>query len=102
MSAKRLVALGKVWVLLLLFSNMVVAKTAMVMEPNTTKEVSLIQAQHAIAKDLLQPQGHTTVQMVSEHAAKLVPFGYAVLPYNPNTRLVLTYLGTTTTVLQDA
>jgi hypothetical protein len=102
MSAKRLLALGKIWVLLLLFSTMAVAKTAMMVAPETSKEVSLFKAGHSFTKDLLQPQALSTAGVTTEHAAKPMPFGYAVLEYAESTRLGLGYVGTTTTVLQDA
>lgn len=101
MLAKRFLAWGKVWVLLLLFSNLVVAKSAVVIAPNTSKEVSLFKAGHSFAKDLLQPQALSTAGIASEHAAKPMPFGYAALAYDENTRLVLGFVGTTTVVLQD-
>jgi hypothetical protein len=102
MLAKRFLALGKIGVLLLLFSNLVVAKSAMVVAPQDSKEVSLFNAGHSFTKDLLQPQGVSTAGVASEQAAKPMPFGYAALAYDESIRLVLGYVGTTTEVLQDA
>jgi len=102
MLAKRFLALGKIGVLLLLFSNLAVANSAMVITPETAKEVSLFKAGHSFTKDLLQPQGLSTAGATSEHAAKPMPFGFAVLEYAASTRLVLGYVGTTTVILQDA
>ncbi|TBX69140.1 hypothetical protein EZL74_07105 [Flavobacterium silvisoli] len=101
MSAKKILLLGIVWLLLLLFSNLTVANTAMVIAPKGSKEVSLFKAGHSFTKDLLQPQGLSTARLTSEQVAKPMPFGYTVLQYDEITRLVLGFLGTTTAVLQD-
>ncbi len=101
MSAKKILILGKVWLLLLLFSNILAAKPVLDTEIKSTQEVSLFKAGHSFTKDILQPQGLSTARLASEQVAKPMPFGYAVLQYDEITRLVLGYVGTTTTVLQD-
>ena len=101
MSAKQILVLGRLWVLLL-FSNGAIANTLMPFEYNQdSKAVTLYQTEDAIHKDSLQPQV-PSVRILSEHQAKPLSLGYPVSEYNESTSLVLGYVGPTQVLLQDA
>ncbi len=101
MSKKQFLALGKLWLLLLLLSNSVAAKTALVDNVQDSKSVLLFNAENVVHKDGLQPQV-PSVRIISEHQAKPISFGFAALSYADSIRLVLGYVGPTQVLLQDA
>jgi len=102
MSVKPLLAFGKLWLLLLLLSNPVAAKTIMADDSaQDAKTVTLLKADEVIHKDGLQPQV-PSVRIISEHHAKPINFGYAALSDDDSASLVLGYVGSTQVLLQDA
>ena len=101
MSVKQLLTFGKLWLLLLLMSNSVVAKTVM---PNQicqdAKAVALYKADGVVHKDGLQPKT-LSFRIISEHHAKPIGFGYAPVSYAAAVCIVLCHVGPTQVLLQD-
>ncbi|WP_333600244.1 hypothetical protein [Flavobacterium sp.] len=101
MSVKQCIAFSKLWVLLLCFSNLVVAKTPAVDKHlQDTQTEAFLKAGYSLSKDLLQPQ--TFSRVLSEHSVTPLPLGCAVLQYDEKLRLILGYKGTTVLLVQDA
>ncbi len=102
MSIKQFLAFGKLYLLLLLLSNPVAAKTVMANnDVQNSKSVSFFNAEDVFHKDGLQPQV-PSVRIISEHHAKPISFGYTAFSYDDSVRLVLGYVGPTQVLLQDA
>lgn len=101
MDTKQFLALRKLWLLLLLLSNIAVAHTSMVIEPcQESKTVTLFEAETSLHKEGLQPQ-IPSFRIISEHHAKPISFGYPELFYDADCHFVTKSVGLIQVFLQD-
>ena len=101
MDAKLFLALPKLWLLLLLLSNIAVANTSMVVKPcQESKTVTLFEAETSLHKEGLQPQ-LPSFRIISEHHAKPISFGHSELFYDFDSRLIPESVGLIQVFLQD-
>ena len=99
MSIKPILALGKLWLLFLLVSNPVAARTIAACSDQDSKTETFFKAGDSVHKDGLQPQA-PSVRIISEQHAKPLSLGWPVTEYE-NACLVLGYTGNTVFLLQD-
>ena len=100
MFGKQILALGKLWLLLLLMSNGAVANTSVPESTSEKKTETFLKTGQTLHKDGLQPEV-LSVRVLLEHPAKSISFGYAVVNDYPSSNLVCIYAGPTVLLVQD-